>query len=125
MTWTALIVDDSKVVRRALAGILNSIGFQVTEATNGQEALDILNLSGEIQIAFVDWNMPIMDGYQFIKAIRASETLQQFKIMMMTVENQPESIKSALDIGANEFIMKPFNKQIIKDKLNLLGFYTS
>lgn len=101
--------------------ILREIGFEVTEAANGQEALAKLGEIGSADLALVDWNMPEMSGLDFVKAVRADPAHANLKLMMVTTESEAEQVTTALDAGANEYAMKPFTKEVIQEKLALLG----
>ena len=117
----ALIVDDSKSMRMILGKSLREIGFNVIEAGHGQDALDQLNAGQEVELMLVDWNMPIMNGYELIRAVRANVLLGSIRIMMVTTETSMDQVQKALDAGANEYLMKPFTKDILVEKLALLG----
>ena len=117
----ALVVDDSKTTRMIIGRILREIGFEVTEAANGQEALAKLGEIGSADLALVDWNMPEMSGLDFVKAVRADPAHANLKLMMVTTESEAEQVTTALDAGANEYAMKPFTKEVIQEKLALLG----
>ena|SRR5438105_2514566 len=121
----ALIVDDSRVSRRILSQILGHLGFEVVEASNGLEALARLKeMSETAQLVMVDWNMPGMDGIDFVRAVRAEPTYANLHIVMITTNNQLHDVVVALEAGANEYIMKPFTEDIVQDKLALLGFFS-
>jgi two-component system chemotaxis response regulator CheY len=117
----ALIVDDSKSMRMLLARTLRELGIEVAEAANGQEALDRLNSGQETDLMLVDWNMPVMDGYQLVCAVRANPLLGSVRIMMVTTETSMDQLQKALQAGANEYLMKPFTKEVLVEKLALLG----
>jgi two-component system chemotaxis response regulator CheY len=117
----ALIVDDSKIMRRVLAAVLKQIGFEVAEASNGREGLDLLEDPGALDLALVDWNMPIMDGLAFVHAVRSEPRFRALPLVMVTTESDPGQVAKALEAGANEYVMKPFTKEVIVEKLNLLG----
>lgn len=117
----ALVVDDSRAMRKILARILNGMGIEVTDAENGQVALDRLKENGGIDLCLVDWNMPIMDGYEFICQVRADSSYENMKILMVTTESEIEQMVKALEAGADDYVMKPFTTEVISDKLNLLG----
>jgi len=93
----------------------------VAEAGNGIEALTALKAAGTVDVALVDWNMPEMNGFEFIQAVRADDTWAAMRIIMVTTESEIEKMTKALEAGANEYIMKPFTKDAIRDKLQLLG----
>jgi two-component system chemotaxis response regulator CheY len=122
----ALIVDDSKTMRRIVGKVVKDSGFEtIIEAENGQEALLRLRDSGEppVALALVDWNMPVMDGLSFVKTARA-EGFAALPIIMITTEGSMEYVTRAIEAGANEYLMKPFTKESLRDKLALLGFET-
>jgi two-component system chemotaxis response regulator CheY len=119
---TALIVDDSRVLRRLLGGMLREIGFEVVEAANGSEGLDQLERGATPDVALVDWNMPVMNGLQFVQSVRANSRFAGLPIMMVTSETELDRVQTAIEAGANEYVMKPFGKEVIAEKLQLLGF---
>jgi two-component system, chemotaxis family, chemotaxis protein CheY len=118
----ALVVDDSSVMRSILRMIFRKAGFEVTEASNGYEALKRLVETAPVDLAVVDWNMPVMNGYELVSAIRSETRYNAMRIMMVTTESEIGHIQSALAKGANEYVMKPFTPEIIREKLQLLGF---
>lgn len=117
----ALVIDDSKAIRSILKHILNSAGIEVFEAGDGQEGLDCLQRIQSIDLALVDWSMPGMDGYEFICAVRANPIYLHLRLMMVTAESELDQIAEALAAGADEYIMKPFTRDAVLDKLKLLG----
>jgi two-component system chemotaxis response regulator CheY len=117
----ALIVDDSRAVRLVLSRILTGIGFEVAEARHGREALTYLQSHVDTDVALVDWNMPEMNGLELVEAVRADDRLRDLRLMMVTTETEVSHIQQALSAGANEYVMKPFSKEIIEEKLQLLG----
>lgn len=117
----ALVVDDSRAIRRIIGDMLIASGFEVTEAKHGREALERLASEGCPAFATIDWNMPEMNGYEFVVAARALPAYQTMKILMVTTETEIGQIQKALDAGANEYIMKPFTKDVLLEKLALLG----
>jgi two-component system chemotaxis response regulator CheY len=118
----ALVVDDSKAIRLILGRYLKDAGFEVTYAGDGQEALDQLSRGLQLDLMLVDWNMPVMNGLELLRAVRANVLLSRVKIMMVTTETALASISQALETGANEYVMKPFNREVLYEKLALLGF---
>lgn len=116
-----LVVDDSRAIRRIVSDIMKQLNFEVTEAGNGLEALDKLQQYGAPDIVLVDWNMPEMNGLEFIKAVRANPIYADLPLMMVTTETEMERMALAFMAGVNEYVMKPFDKQTIHDKLQLLG----
>jgi two-component system chemotaxis response regulator CheY len=120
----ALVIDDSKSIRSILSKILTEIGFAVEEASNGLEAIDLIK-KGKVDIALVDWNMPEMNGYEFIQEVRKDNTFKSMLLMMVTTETAIDKVADALEAGANEYIMKPFTKEMIVEKLALMGLDVS
>ncbi len=118
----ALVVDDSNTIRKILTLYLETMGFSVTEAVNGRDALDRLKEMEKADIALVDWNMPEMDGLSFVRAVRANADYATLPLMMVTTNAEISRVSEALEAGANEYIMKPFTKDMIREKLELLGF---
>jgi two-component system, chemotaxis family, chemotaxis protein CheY len=117
----ALIVDDSRSMRMIIGRIIREIGFEIFEASDGQDGLVRLEEKGAPDLILVDWNMPGMNGYEFVSAVRALPAYNSAKIMMVTTESEVGQITKALDAGANEYVMKPFTADIIRDKLAILG----
>lgn len=117
----ALIVDDSRALRRLMGDLLRSLSIEVSEATNGREALYWLRENALPDIALVDWNMPIMDGLEFLREVRRTPSLRRLPVMMVTTETEMDQMVRALSAGANEYVMKPFTKEMIAEKLQLLG----
>ena len=118
----ALVVDDSNTIRLILTAYLKKLGFDVTVAMNGREALDRLHAMAKADIVLVDWNMPEMDGLSFVRAVRAKNEYDTMPLMMVTTNVELNNVAEALDAGANEYMMKPFTLDILRAKLELLGF---
>lgn len=116
-----LVVDDSRAIRRIIGEIMKQLGFEVLEAGNGVEALQRLEEQGAPDLVLVDWNMPEMNGLDFIKAVRANPNYSDLPLMMVTTETEMERMALAFMAGVNEYVMKPFDKATILDKLQLLG----
>ena len=116
----ALIVDDSRFVRGLLRGMLEERGIECEEATDGQGGLDLLHSDMHFELALVDWNMPVMDGLEMLKRLR-SEGFDGIKVMMVTTEAENDFIVRALDAGADEYLMKPFDEEGLIYKLAMLG----
>jgi two-component system chemotaxis response regulator CheY len=123
-----MVIDDSRAMRLILKRIVAQIGFDVVEAGNGKEAMDYLNeaLAGGEEsklpgLALVDWNMPEMNGLEFVTAVRADQRLRGMTLMMVTTESEQSQIVRALASGAHEYVIKPFTPDAIIDKLGLLG----
>ena len=118
----ALIVDDSRATRAALRRILTSFGVDAHEAEHGEHALDRLEEApNPYSFVLVDWNMPVMDGYALIKAIRSERRHASLPIIMVSAELDQRQIARALMAGADEYVMKPFDREILLDKLASLG----
>ena len=120
----ALIVDDSRFVRGFLRGMLEERGIECLEAGDGRVGLDLLHAQSEkdapFDLALVDWNMPVMDGLEMLKQLRA-EGFSSMKVMMVTTEAENDFILRALDAGADEYLMKPFDDEALGEKLAMLG----
>jgi two-component system chemotaxis response regulator CheY len=122
-----MVVDDSRAIRLILSRTLGSLGFEVSQAANGREALNKLtelsSPGGEapLSLVLVDWNMPEMNGLDFVRQVRANPDFEGVKLMMVTTETQIEQMTRALEAGANEYVMKPFTEEVISDKLRLMG----
>ena len=121
MAKRALVVDDSKTIRLILSRFLHELGFQVLEAADGRQALDRLHQEGALDLALVDWNMPLMNGYEFLVQMRADHAYDNVPVMMVTTENELSHVAQALEAGATEYVMKPFNLEIITEKLRMAG----
>ncbi|MDP2360511.1 MAG: response regulator [bacterium] len=117
----ALIIDDSSTMRLLLARLLDELGVTHAQAANGREAMEALAREGPFDFALVDWQMPVMDGIEFIRIARESYTRDELKLLMVTSVNQIESVMEALEAGADEYIMKPFSREALLEKLALLG----
>jgi len=116
----ALVVDDSKAIRQIERKYLEELGFEVLEAENGKEALEVLKEHPDISLILLDWHMPLMNGYEFLKTLRANPQHQEIKVMMVTTENQQKSVIEAIMAGANEYLMKPFDKEMLETKIRYL-----
>jgi two-component system, chemotaxis family, chemotaxis protein CheY len=117
---SCLIVDDSRVIRKVARQILESIGFACDEAENGQLALDACTKKLP-EMILLDWNMPVMNGLEFMRAMRKLPNGEGPVVVFCTTENDINHIQQALEAGANEYIMKPFDADIIRGKLSQLG----
>lgn len=117
----ALVIDDSRTMRRIVVAALRSLGFETVEAQHGREALDVLESGEEVDLACIDWNMPVMTGYDFVVATRANPEWRDITLMMVTTESEHGHIVRALAAGAHEYVIKPFTADAIRDKLDLLG----
>ncbi len=121
----ALVIDDSRAIRMILGQILKGVGFEVSDAGNGREGLERLKTLPRPDLMLVDWNMPEMNGYDFLCAVRADPAYNESRVMMVTTETEAEQMIKALTAGANEYVMKPFTKEVIREKLELLGMLTA
>jgi two-component system chemotaxis response regulator CheY len=117
---TCLIVDDSRVIRKVARQIFESLGYTCSEAENGQFALDACKAAFP-DFVLLDWNMPVMNGLDFLKAVRQLPDGNKPVVVLCTTENDLNHIQQALGAGANEYIMKPFDADIIRGKLQQLG----
>jgi len=118
----ALVVDDSKTIRIILGRILKELGYEVCEAGNGREALKVMESEkAAVNLVLADWNMPEMNGLELLKQLRQDPDLASLKVIMVTTETELDHMVSALEAGANEYVMKPFTKDILKEKLELAG----
>jgi two-component system chemotaxis response regulator CheY len=117
----ALIVDDSRAIRTVIRRTLAGLGYDVYEAGHGQEGLERLEEHPDIGLILVDWNMPVMDGLEFVRAIRKQPGTARLPLLMVTSETEMRQMVRALAAGANEYLMKPFDAAALEDKLQLLG----
>jgi len=111
-----LLVDDSNSIAMVVGGMLKEIGHEVIRAVHGKEAIDQINSHSDIDLILLDWNMPEMDGLEFLKYNHEKKIFTN-PIVMMTTENKPEKIMMALEYGAVEYIMKPFTQDILVSKI--------
>ena len=119
---TALVVDDSRAIRTILSKTLRELGFEVCEAANGKEALEVIQAGKTaLTLILLDWNMPEMDGLELLKRLRQNPEFSSLVVVMVTAETELDHIAEALEAGANEYVMKPFTKDIIVGKLQLAG----
>jgi two-component system chemotaxis response regulator CheY len=119
----ALVIDDSRTVRLIIGKILTELGMEVIEAGNGREGLEALRGAPDTALVLVDWNMPEMNGLEFIKAVRSDRAHDRVKLVMVTTETEQEQVVRALNAGANEYVMKPFTREILVAKLSLLDIF--
>lgn len=118
----AMVVDDSRAMRMILSRTLMEAGFEVQQAANGKDALDNMNRNGDsLRLVMVDWNMPEMTGLDFVLAVRARPEFAPVRLLMVTTETEIEQMSRALEAGADEYLMKPFTADAVKDKLQILG----
>lgn len=121
----ALVVDDSRTMRALLTRLLVDLGFEVEHAADGQEALEAVTAASAAgtlpDICLVDWNMPVMTGLEFVLAVRAHKEWRDMALMMVTTESEHSQIVRALAAGAHEYLIKPFPREAIEEKLEILG----
>ena len=119
----ALIIDDSRVARAVIRGVLREMGIEASEAGDGREGLNALEILPAVDLILLDWNMPVMDGLEFITAVRAQREYDGVKIVMVTTETESEQVSRAMNAGANEYVMKPFTKDVLVAKLSMLDIF--
>jgi two-component system chemotaxis response regulator CheY len=118
----AMVVDDSRAMRMLLRRNLSAIGCEVSEAGGGLDALSSLNSQPQLpSLLLVDWNMPEMTGLELVKKVRCEPRYAAIRVLMVTTETELDQMASALEAGADEYLMKPFTKEALADKLRLLG----
>jgi two-component system chemotaxis response regulator CheY len=116
----ALVVDDSRAIRAMLRRLLQGLGFEVSEAGDGAEALDRLRTGDAVDLALVDWNMPVMDGLEFVKAMRADRRFADVVVLMVSSESDPAKVARALMKGADDYVIKPLTAEVLVQKLEVL-----
>jgi two-component system chemotaxis response regulator CheY len=116
----ALVIDDSRTARILIGNTLKELGIAVVQAGDGAEALEQLKKVPNVDLMLVDWNMPVMNGLDFIRAVRAQRAYDNVRILMVTSEAECAQVTRALEAGADEYLMKPFTKEVLVAKLNLL-----
>jgi len=120
----ALVVDDSRAVRMILAKTLKELGFEVREAANGREALEVIEAEKTaVTLVLADWNMPEINGLDLLKRLRQNPELSRLVVVMVTTETELDQMAVALEAGANEYVMKPFTREILVEKLQLVGIH--
>jgi two-component system chemotaxis response regulator CheY len=117
----ALIVDDSSTIRTILASQLEQLGFETVGVGTGEEALSVLRQGYLPALIVTDWNMPIMSGLELVAAIRSEPKLNEIKILMVTSQSSLDQIAAALDAGADEYLFKPFDEEMLRQKLEIMG----
>lgn len=117
----AIVIDDSRAIRAILGGMLREMGFETSEATDGKDALLQLKAKQPPALALLDWNMPEMNGFELLQRVRANRAFDSMRIVMVTTETEMSQVARALEAGANEYVMKPFTREVIREKLQLLG----
>jgi two-component system chemotaxis response regulator CheY len=118
----ALVVDDSRAMRMILSRTLTESGFEVVQAANGREALEIMEREGaSIGLVLLDWNMPEITGIEVLEKLRSQSAFNGVRLVMVTTETEIEQMARALEAGADEYVMKPFTREAVEDKLRLIG----
>jgi two-component system chemotaxis response regulator CheY len=117
----AVIIDDSRAMRLIIGRTLQGIGFEVVEAANGREGLERLAETPLPDVALVDWNMPELNGLDFVRAVRSDRAYDDVRLMMVTTETELAQMAAALQAGADEYVMKPFTREVLLEKLARLG----
>ena len=117
---TCLVVDDSKVIRKVARHILETLDFEVREAGDGREALDSC-MASVPDVVLLDWNMPVMSGMDFLRALRETSLSSRPKVVFCTTENGMAYIRAAIEAGADEYVMKPFDRETLESKLQIVG----
>ena len=117
---SCLVVDDSKVIRKVARHMLETLDFTVDEASDGEEALARCRASMP-DVILLDWNMPVMSGIEFLRHLREAELQSRPKIVFCTTENGIGHIRAAIDAGADEYVMKPFDRETLQSKLQIVG----
>lgn len=118
----ALIIDDEEYVRELLADILDISHIECITAQNCKEGLDLLLKGEQVDFVFVDWRTPLMSGLEFAKTVRGDAKIKNVPLLMVTGKTDMEDVQEALKVGVNEYLMKPFTPDMVKNKLALLGF---
>jgi two-component system, chemotaxis family, chemotaxis protein CheY len=122
----AIVIDDSRAIRMILRRIVGQAGFDVLEAEDGKEAMEVLTgLDDPPELALIDWNMPNMNGLEFVAAARADKRLRDMSLVMVTTESEQSQVARALAAGAHEYVIKPFTSDALLEKLALLGLVAS
>jgi two-component system chemotaxis response regulator CheY len=117
---SCLVVDDSKVIRKVARHILETLNFEVDEAEDGREALDRCETAMP-DVILLDWNMPVMSGMEFLRALRQAGHTVRPKVVFCTTENDIAHIRAAIEAGADEYVMKPFDRDTLESKLQIVG----
>lgn len=117
---TCLVVDDSRVIRKLATRMLSDLNVESSEAENGAEAYEAC-MKAMPDVVLLDWNMPVLDGMEFLKKLRGTPAVAQPKVLFCTTESEFSKIAAAISEGADEYIMKPFDEEILASKLRLIG----
>jgi two-component system chemotaxis response regulator CheY len=117
---SCLVVDDSKVIRKVARHILETLNFSVSEAEDGRQALERIG-EATPDVILLDWNMPVMSGMEFLRQLRGTEGGDRPKVVFCTTENDTAHIRAAIEAGADEYVMKPFDRETLESKLQIVG----
>lgn len=117
---SCLVVDDSKVIRKVARHILEGLDFSVSEAADGREALASC-IASVPDVILLDWNMPVMSGMDFLRALKETTLPSRPKVVFCTTENGLAHIRAAIDAGADEYVMKPFDRETLQSKFQIVG----
>lgn len=119
-----LVVDDAGVARKIVARMVTSLGFEVIMAADGQQALDAIDRADPPAAVITDWNMPVMDGRELAKAIRSETEIAHLPILMVSSEADPRRVTRALLAGVDEYLFKPIDESMIRERLEIMGVYS-
>ena len=117
----ALVLDDSRAMRMVLVRLMRDQGWEVLEAGDGQEGLAVLSANPPVDLVLIDWNMPVMNGLEFVRAVRADHANSGLTLVMVTTESEHSQVVRALAAGAHEYVFKPFTPEALLGKLSMLG----
>lgn len=121
----ALVVDDARVARRIIGKIMRELGFDIIEAEDGQDALSKLDPHSPPDAIVADWNMPVMDGVELAKAVRASADFNAVPFLMISSEADPRRVARAILAGVDEYLFKPVDRKMIEERLAVMGVYAA
>ena len=115
-----IVADDSRLIRGIIEKTATAIGFEVLQAANGEDALNHLEAAGgkEINLVLLDWNMPMMNGIDVLKNMRADDRFREIPVLMVSTESEDDKIKEAIDAGAHGYLTKPFNAEKLTDAIH-------
>lgn len=121
----ALVVDDASVARKMVGRMMTELGFDVVTAEHGRDALDKLDPTSPPDAVVTDWNMPVMDGVELAQAIRTSDAYRHIPVLMISSEADPRRVAKALLSGVDEYLFKPVDAAMIRERLEIMGVYTA
>jgi two-component system chemotaxis response regulator CheY len=117
----ALIIDDSRAMRALLGRMMGELGFETADAANGREGLEYLRTNGVPDLVLVDWNMPEMNGFEFVQVVRKNHDWDGMRVVMVTTETEMSRVVEALSLGLDAYVMKPFTKDSVVEQLERIG----